>query len=77
VLAEVVQDGCLRDRSRFSQPPGGRSPAAMRSRISESPVSREIASANARVIFMPLYRAGLWEAVIITPPSKPYLPTAK
>ena len=48
---------------------GPRSPAAMRSRIARRPVSNEMARACSRVNFMPLYRAGLCDAVIITPPA--------
>ena len=60
--------------SRFVTVPGfaatgPRSPDSMRSRIALSPVSSEIACASSRVNFMPLYCAGLCDAVIITPPA--------
>jgi hypothetical protein len=43
--------------------------------MSARPVSTPIGTAPARHIFMPLYRAGLWLAVNITP-GRPRLPLA-
>ena len=56
--------------------PAEAAPAATASRISARPLSRPIGVAPARHILMPLYCAGLWLAVNITP-GCPRCPEAK
>ncbi len=51
-------------------------PEATRSRIASRPVSLPIGDAPARHILIPLYAAGLWLAVNITPGSSRW-PEAK
>ncbi len=77
VLGELVEDVAVRDRAAAC---GGRRKIAGDQAGRGSRRGRFRARSRApreRVNFMPLYWAGLCDAVIMTPPSKPYLPTAK
>ncbi len=51
-------------------------PASARARMSSSPESPPTGSAPRRTIFMPVYSAGLCEAVTQMPPSSESSPTA-